>query len=181
MRLEYIFFGRVLRPQGVRGQVKIGAELLEPATVKGLARVYLKQEDGYRPVDMTGASVRAHEGAVYAYLDGAADRNAAEAQRGWALYLRREDVRMPENHDLTDDLIGCRAVGETSGTVLGTLREVMHLPRNDVYVFDTPRGEMMLPALLQVIPRVDVVSQALFINEEKFPQMAVYQSEEPAK
>lgn len=174
MLSKYIMWGTVLKPQGIKGQVKIGAELLDEDWILDLEVVYLLEKGEYRPISIESPSVRYHENAVYAYLDHCNNRNDAELQRGWELYVDRNDVEMPENEDLISDLIGCKAVG-LSGAELGTLKDVFHLPANDVYVFDTPKGEMMIPGLVKVMPRIDVENQIIYIDESVLTEVAVYQ------
>lgn len=174
MPSQYIQWGTVLKPQGIKGQVKIGVDLLDEEWIDELKQVYLLEKSQYRPIAFEKPSIRYHEDAVYAYLDHCSDRNGAELQRGWKLYVNRDDVDMPENQDLIEDIVGCKAV-TLSGEDLGTVREVFHLPANDVYVLDTLDGEIMLPALIKVIPEIDIENQIVYIDEKVLPEVAVYQ------
>lgn len=174
MPAQYILWGTVLKPQGIKGQVKIGVELLDEEWVENLEQVYLLENGQYRAIAFENPSIRYHEDAVYAYIDHCSDRNSAELQRGWKLYVNRDDVAMPENQDLIEDIVGCRCV-TLDGNDIGKVREVFHLPANDVYVIDTPQGEMMLPALLKVIPKIDAEQGIVYINEKVLPEVAVFQ------
>ena len=174
MLSKYIEWGTVLKPQGIKGQVKIGVELLDEEWISDLEQVYLLEKGEYRPIAIEQPSVRYHENAVYAYLNHCNNRNDAELQRGWKIYVDRDDVDMPENQDLIADLIGCKAV-TLNGEEIGTLKEVFHLPSNDVFVFNTPKGEMMLPGLVKVIPEIDVEKQIIYIDEKVLPEVAVFQ------
>lgn len=174
MPSQYIFWGKVLKPQGIKGQVKIGVELLDEEWIDELEHVYLLEKGQYREIAFENPSVRYHEDAVYAYLDNCCDRNGAELQRGWELYVDRDDVEMPDNQDLIEDIVGCKAV-TLEGEEIGTVREVFHLPANDVYVLDTPRGELMLPALLKVIPEINAEDGIVYIDGNVLPEVAVYQ------
>lgn len=174
MPSQYILWGTVLKPQGIKGQVKIGVELLDEDWVEELEQVYLLDKGEYRAISFENPSIRYHEDAVYAYLNHCNNRNDAELQRGWKLYLDRDDVDMPENQDLIEDIVGCKAV-TLSGEEVGSIKEVFHLPSNDVYVLDTPRGELMLPALLKVIPEIDIENSIVYIDENVLPEVAVYQ------
>lgn len=44
---------------------------------------------------------------------------------------------------------------------------------NDVYVIKTPRGEMLLPALMHVVPQVDTENGKIVINEQRLSEVAV--------
>ena len=62
-----------------------------------------------------------------------------------------------------------------------TLREVL-TPNQicDVYVFDTPRGEMMIPALRRVVKEVDLDEEKIILDEAVLPEVAVWE-DEPAE
>ena len=106
MPSQYIHWGSVLKPQGIKGQVKISVDLLDEEWIEDLERVYLLEKGEYRAISFENSSVRYHEDAVYAYLNHCNNRNDAELQRGWQLYLDRDDVDMPENQDLIEDIGG---------------------------------------------------------------------------
>ena len=44
---------------------------------------------------------------------------------------------------------------------------------NDVYVVDTSRGEMLIPALRHVILRVDVEQKLIMADESRLSEVAV--------
>ena len=67
------------------------------------------------------------------------------------------------------------------GAPIGRLTDVL-TPNSvcDVYVFSTPRGEMMLPALRRVVRSVDVAAGAIVLNEAVLSEVAVWE-DEPAE
>ena len=50
----------------------------------------------------------------------------------------------------------------------------------DVYVFSTPRGEMMIPALRRVVRSVDVEAGTIVLDEAALDEVAVWE-DEPAE
>ena len=67
------------------------------------------------------------------------------------------------------------------GETVGTLRDVLK-PNTvcDVYVFDTPRGELMIPALKRVVKRVDVDAGVMTLDSAALAEVAVWE-DEPAE
>lgn len=172
MLSAYLLIGQVLRPQGVRGQVKVRPDTGDPDRFEALDFVYIHQKDGtYERVYVDEVSVR--EDAIYLRLNGASTREEAEAQRNWMLYVDRAHAReLAENETFICDLIGCKAV-DRQGNELGTVTDVLQPGGNDVYVIQTPKGEMLLPALMHVVPKVDTANGRITINEDRLPEVAV--------
>ena len=171
MLSEYLLIGQVLRPQGIKGQVKVRPDTDDPERFLDLETVYLKKGDAYEPVTVDEISVR--DDGVYLRLAGAQSRDEAEKQRDWMLYVdRAHAVELGENETFICDLIGCKAV-DTQGNELGKVTDVLQPGGNDVYVIKTPKGEMLLPALKHVIPTVDVEKGVIIIDEKRLPEVAV--------
>lgn len=171
MLSEYLLIGQVLRPQGIKGQVKVRPDTDDPGRFEELEFVYLKKGDSYEQLPVDEVSVR--EDGVYLRLNGAQTRDEAEKQRNWMLYVdRAHAVELGENETFICDLIGCKAV-DTQGNELGKVTDVLQPGGNDVYVIKTPKGEMLLPALRHVIPTVNVEKGVIIIDEKRLPEVAV--------
>lgn len=171
MLSEYILIGQVLRPQGIKGQVKVRPDTDDPERFRELEFVYIKKGEAYEKTPVEEVSVRPD--GVYLRLSGAQTRDEAEKQRDTLLYVdRAHAVELSEDETFICDLIGCRAV-DTKGHEIGTVRDVLQPGGNDVYVIKTPRGEMLLPALKHVIPTVDVKNGLIVVEEKRLPEVAV--------
>ena len=171
MLSEYILIGQVLRPQGIKGQVKVRPDTDDPERFEDLENVFVKQGDLYQSVSVDEVSVR--DDGVYLCLNGAETRDEAEKQRNWMLYVdRAHAVELGEDETFICDLIGCKAV-DTQGNELGKVKDVLQPGGNDVYVIKTPKGEMLLPALKHVIPTVDVENGFIVVDEKRLPEVAV--------
>ncbi len=171
--VAYIPVAQVLRPQGILGLVKARPDTDDPERLCALSHVFVQDKQGaYRSVSVEDAQVR--DGAVYLRLDGAQDRNAAEKQRGWLLHIDRTQIReLSDDETLICDLIGCRVV-DTKGIELGVLKDVLQPGANDVYVVATNKGDLMIPALKRVFPRVDVAERVIVADEAVLPEVSVY-------
>jgi 16S rRNA processing protein RimM len=84
-------------------------------------------------------------------LHGIDDRDAAEAQRGAMVEVpEREAWKLPRGRFYWHQIIGLR-VQTPEGRELGTVKEILETGANDVYVVDTERGEMLVPAIKDVV------------------------------
>ena len=167
----YLAVGEVLKPQGIRGEIKVKPLTNDPMRFEDASVLYLEDKGAYTPLQ--ARFVRFDGSAVYLLLEGISDRNAAEALRGRLLYVdRAHAVELDEDEYFIVDLIGLEGV-DSEGRSLGTLTEVMQPGGNDVYVIKTSRGEMLLPALKHVIPTVDVKNGLVTVDEKRLPEVAV--------
>ncbi len=158
---RYLLVGRVLRPHGVRGELRVEMLTDYPERIATLDTVYVGAS--YQPYKPLG--VRVHKGAMLLTLDGCADRDAAEALRGQPMHIDWEDaVPLEEGEYYHSQLVGLRVELE-DGTPLGELVEVFEAPgANDVYVVHGPRGEVLLPAIEDVIRSIDFEAQRMVIH-----------------
>lgn len=179
MQAEYIEIGEIVKPQGIKGEVKLRAMTSDLTRYARLETVYLKENGAYAAYRVKKG--RVYDGFAFLQLEGIDDRNQAEALRGRTVYVdRAHAIELGEDENFVCDLIGLRAV-DTKGTAIGRLRDVL-TPNSvcDVYVFDTPRGEMMIPALKRVVRQVDVEAGLIVLDENVLGEVAVWE-DEPAE
>ena len=171
MFCEYFLIGQVLRPQGVRGQVKVRPDTDDPARYKLLDTVFVKKGENYQPISISDVSVR--DGFVYCTLKGATTCEEAEAMRDTMLYVDRAHAVDPgEDGDFICDLLECRII-DTQGNEIGILKDVLQPGANDVYVIKMKKGMMYLPAVKHVVLETHPKDNYIVIDEERLPEVAV--------
>ena len=67
-----------------------------------------------------------------------------------------------EHENYVHDLIGLQ-VETTDGEALGELTEILFTRANDVYVVRGPGGEVLLPALRDVVLQVDLAARKMAV------------------
>lgn len=71
---------------------------------------------------------------------------------------------MLENDEyLVDDIVGMRVILK-DGTSIGTVKEVMYTGANDVYIVETNEGEVLIPAIKDVVKSVSVEKKEMVIE-----------------
>ena len=167
---EYLAVGEIVRPQGIRGELKVKPLTDDPGRYFDLKRVRVEGE--MRAIHC----LRVHDGFAYVRLEGVYSREGAEALRGALLYIHRDDaVALPEDTEFICDLIGCHAT-DTEGADCGVLSDVLQPGGCDVYVFRGPRGELLVPALKKVILKVDVRGKRMLLDAQGLRETAVFSS-----
>jgi len=169
----YLCVGTIVKPQGIKGEVKVAPETDDIARFGRLKRVFLLENGQYTPLKVL--SGRTREGFAYLTLEGFADMNAAETLRGKDLYVSREDaVKLPAGRYFIADLIGCR-VQDDQGKDLGTLQDVLQAGGNDVYVVKKDgEKDLLFPAIRALLKTVDVESGRIVVDAARLTEVAVY-------
>lgn len=169
---DYLSIGQVLRPQGLLGQVKIRPDTDNPGRFSALKNVFIKAgNSGYTEVPVSKVSVRS--GFVYLNLGEDKSVEDAEKRRDLMLYVSREDaVPLGEYEHFIVDLIGC-TLFDTNGQRIGVVRDVLQPGANDVYVVDTDKGILLVPALRHVIIKVDVAERKMIAEADRLWEVSV--------
>ena len=101
-------------------------------------------------------SARWLKGQAYLKLSGIDSTEAAEKLRGQLLSLPEALLEpLPEGHFYRFQIVGMQ-VYDGGGRHLGEVREVLATGGNDVYVVQGPQGEILVPAIDDVVKEVDV-------------------------
>lgn len=169
---DYFELGRVLKPQGIRGEIKIEAYTDDMNRFADLPHVYLEAGGQYAKTFVEKA--RTDYKAAYLKLEGIDDRDAAEALRGRYLYIDRENAApLPEGAYYIKDLIGLDVIA--GGEKLGILKDILQPGAADVYVVTlNGGGTCMFPSVPGVFVEKDVAGGRLVVDENRLKEVAVY-------
>ncbi|MCD8205127.1 MAG: ribosome maturation factor RimM [Clostridia bacterium] len=163
---EFLLIATVLRPQGVRGEIKIKPLTDRPEDIRGFKRIYI---DG-KARDVL--SVRVSGEFAYLTLSGVADRNAAELLRSKEIFVSRRDAPKPEDgRYYIADLIGCAVLAD--GKEMGKVTDVIPA-KTDVYVLDAGGRERVFAAADGVILDIDIPSKTITVDKKRFEECALY-------
>lgn len=151
--------GLVVRPFGVRGEVKVRVLTDVPDRFDDLADVTLARVDGSRTVARV-LSARPHQGHVLVRFKGVETLADAEALRGAEVRTDAAD-RPPLEADTyyTSDLIGME-VRLSNGARLGRVEDILRYPAQDLLVV----GEALIPAVRAIVTNVDMSARVITID-----------------
>lgn len=166
--MERLVIGEVLKPQGIRGELKIKTFTDTPEIVKEFKTVYIDDT----PYKILSFRV-GNDGAAYLGLRGIPDRNAAELFRGKKLEGAREDApELEEGRYYIVDILGLTCVTE-EGEELGVVTDIRNLS-SDVYTIEKAGKSILFPAVKGVIVKVDLDGKKIILNKSVFDEIAVY-------
>ena len=148
---DYVPIARVLAPHGVRGELKCAVLTDFPRRFAATRRIYLGP--AHEPYAVERARLQGHF--VLLKLEGIESREAADRWRNALVAVpQAERMRLPRGHYFWEDIIGLE-VREENGERLGRVREILQTGANDVYVVETDKGELLLPAIKDVVQQID--------------------------
>lgn len=166
--------GVIVRPHGVRGEVKIQPMTDSAQDWLSIHVVEWKDKSGqlqHRKVKHQ----RVQGDMVLAQIEGIYDRNAAELMRGTELFVPRDEApQLEENSYYIVDLIGCR-VEDENGELLGEIRDVYQPGGNDVYEIKGKKGVILMPAVRHAIREVLISERRMVVDASAFAEVAVYE------
>ena len=151
---------QVLAAHGTNGEMKCRVVTDFPERFKVGSRVYAG--DPPRPHRITG--VRGSDQAFFLRLQGVTTRELAQTWQGRDLLVpRSQAVSLPEGEFFWSDVIGLR-VEDESGAELGTVAEILETGANHVYVVRGERGEILVPAIKDVVKLIDPPSGRIVVE-----------------
>ena len=170
--MSYLELAKIIRAQGIKGEVKLQAFVDDLSRFTQLPHVFLKRNDTYEKCSVQRAWV--YKGHAYVKLSGCDDRNAAELLRGQTLYIDREHAIEPSEGYFIADLLGF-TVQDNEGTKLGVLQNVIQTGGVDVYEVSAEDGKTLLfPLAPGVVENTDVTLGIITVSKEKLAEVSVY-------
>lgn len=155
-----VVIGEIVGPFGHKGEVKVYPHTDFPDRLLDLKSVTLRAANGTERQYPVKAS-RFHKNVILMQLEGVPTMNDADVLRGMEIVVAPEDrVALPdEDVFYVDDLVGMKVVTD-EGQELGTIRQVLRYPANDVYEV----GNLLIPAIRDVIVGVDLDAGVVTIH-----------------
>lgn len=156
--------GRIGRAHGVKGEATIEVRTDDPDERFAIGAQLVTEPAERGP--LTIKSGRVHNGVLLLSFDGVEDRNAVEALRGTLLLA---DVDLASANETEDDfhdlqLIGMQVI-TSSGALVGTVTEVIHLPAQDLLAVERDGDEeILIPFVREIVPSVDLSAKRITIN-----------------
>lgn len=157
---RFLAIGRITRPHGVNGEVRVELMTDVPERFKWLNSVYLGEK---HPRQVALDSVRFHQDVVLIKLAGYPTRDDVERLRGELIQIpESEAIPLEEDEYFLYQLIGLE-VFTVDGVHLGRLDEVLETGANNVFVVNSSSGQHLLPDIPDVIKEIDIDNGRLVI------------------
>jgi len=158
---EFLIVGRILAPWGIKGEVKVEVVTDFPERFTQGKQVCLNG----LPLEIE--SCRPHRQHLVVKFAAVDSVEAAEKLRGGDLTIPASALHpLPKGQYYTFQLIGLK-VQTTDGEHLGQIADVMTTAGNDVYIVEGKRGEILIPAIEDVVKSIDLKKGIVVIEPIK--------------
>ena len=132
VKSDKILVGKIVAPQGIRGEVRVQTYTQTPTDLKTLKLYSDKLSDNsFHFV----RQLNPQSTVIIAKIDGVNDRNAAELLRGVELFINRSDLpELKDGEYYQADLIGMRVIRD--GIELGVVDNIQNYGGGDILELD---------------------------------------------
>lgn len=163
MKKAFIEAGKIVGTHGVRGMVRIKPWADSGDFLSGFKILYT--DGGKTPISIE--KIQPHGNVVIAAIEGVNSIEAAEKLRNKTLFIKREDADIPAGRYFVSELIGCRVFDSATKQEYGVISDVSATGANDIWHITKNGKEYLLPAISEVVKRVDIDSEEVEISPMK--------------
>jgi 16S rRNA processing protein RimM len=147
----YLLLGKVVKAQGLRGEVKIQTFSQQPENFAHYPGLVLVDTKGKRAPELTVSRYRIQGNSVIVQFDTVIDRNHAEQLVGMGVLVDRSVLpALPEDEFYWHQIEGLQ-VSTTSGQYLGTVAAIFSNGAQDVMVIRHGRDEYLVPLTKSIV------------------------------
>lgn len=126
--MEFVCVGKIVKPQGIKGEVKIYPLVDIPAIFNGKHNLFIDKI----PAKFSSANFRLGFG--YVKFDEISDRNVAEKYRNKLVYVDKEEFeKLSSDYFLIDDLVG-QVINDENGEQIGQIMGTTNYGFDDILI-----------------------------------------------
>ncbi len=152
---DFFEFGEIVKTRGLRGCLKVHCFTEAICNFAGLKEVFLSSSDESRKCFHV-RKIQTSGKFLFIELKEIADVETARKFIGCKVFLPKENLpQLPEGEYYWHDIIGLKVFSE-NGKLLGVIRSIFATGSNDVYVCKGRHKEILLPAIADVILKIDI-------------------------
>jgi len=155
--------GQLIKPHGVRGELKVFFFNEDSRTLKNNQVVHLITSNNdvfdYK-IEKISYSLKKNR-IKFFEIDSVED---AEKMRDWSVGVLRSDLpKLSDDEYYLNDLIGC-SLNNSSGKFYGLVKDVLSFPANSVLSVLLDDKEYLIPLIDDVILNIDHQNKIIFID-----------------
>jgi 16S rRNA processing protein RimM len=162
MALEYVTIGRILRPQGNTGAVRVDPFFPEPDFYLSIREVVLRKEERAVPVSITRSWQ--HGKFPIWHFQGCDSLATAAQWIGYSIELPQSAFgALPAGEYYWFEIEGL-AVYTDTGMYIGRVEQVLNMGSSDLLQVTKNGAELLIPAIREVVKTIDLSAQRIIIQ-----------------
>ena len=148
--LKFIIIGKIFAPWGIKGELEVIVETDFPQRFATGSKIYINRQP------MTIDSSQQHKRRLIIKLDAINSVEDAQKLQGQFVEIHHSQVNpLPEEQYYHYQIIGLQ-VRTADGEILGNITKILTGESNDNYIVDSTNGEILIPAIEDVIKSIDL-------------------------
>ncbi len=156
---KYIEIGKIVNTHGLYGQLKVQLWCDSPDFFMEFDEFYLKNEKKIKISDM-----KMHKNMMLVSIEGINNINEAEKLKESVLYINRDEIELAEDRVFIQDLIGLTVFDIRQNRNIGTLKEVLPNPANDLYLIENGKNTYLIPAVNEFLRDVNFETSVITVE-----------------
>lgn len=162
-----LIIGKVIKPHGIRGSIKVQNFMDSPYAFSKINEMCI--DSHYYNVE----SIRTNNDFAIVKLKNIDSIESAEKLRNQNILIQREDAPNPEEgRYYIDDLLGLDIYIKDKH--IGILDDILQYGSADIYCIKGDKN-IMFPFVGNVIENIDTKNKKILLNETEFLKVAVYE------
>jgi len=159
-QVRFLVIGRILGPVGISGEVRV--QILTDFPDRFLQLQIVHVGDNLRPYRVQHA--RLDRGTALVKFAGIDDAVVAKSLSNQDVQIPIDEaVELPPDQYFWHEIVGL-GVWTDEGRYLGEITEVLRTGSNDVYVVGQGAGEILIPAIDEVVRQIDVPARKMTVH-----------------
>ena len=153
---DFVLLGKITKPHGIRGEVKVYPYSGEPENLLHYSRVLITADEEADLVPYTIERARVQKNSVLLQLENCTTRNDAEMLVDYRLYVHEDELPEPTNQDefYLRDLDGKQMVTE-QGQVIGRVTGILTDSGQDLARVKDGTHEYLIPLTSEFLVAID--------------------------
>ncbi len=157
---------KILKPQGLKGEMKLDLFLKDEQTWKRIEKVLLCG------TEYMVKSIRFYKGFGYILLCGIDSIEKCEKYRNKCLFVDKSQLETDQNEYLIDDLVGCELI-DTNGKFVGVVDSVESYGGADIINIINCGAKRSFPFLKAILIDVDVKNKKIVVDINRLKEVLI--------
>ncbi len=162
----YLALGYVTQAHGLKGSVRVHLHNPDISTLLQLGEVQLVRFGSRKIETFKITDIREHPKGWLLDFEDCNDRNAAEALKRSALYVKHEDLPQLEEDEFYYHQLEGMSAFDTTGELLGTVTSVIEGPAYPILALtlELDGREVLIPLIDEFVPELNLSEKRLTIE-----------------
>lgn len=166
---DFLVIGQIVKPQGIKGEVKVKSLTDNTNRFKNLKEVYI-EEKKYKVL-----SVKIAPDFVILSLNSIFDRNVAETFKFKFISVERENaVDLEVNNFFIVDILNCEILDEENNSY-GKVIDVTQA-KTDIFTVENNGKIMRFPFLKDALIKAELENKRIIFNKKRLMEISCYEN-----